>query len=131
MYTIRRKGNTNGLQIYEEIVTFTLKKNAVKITLYWYHFLSIRWTKIHNFGNNLQELQGNKHLKLQAATNLYEGQYRRKYLSKLQKHSPPGPPIPFTETVSTYWCHPRISTCQGHLPSTSTRIKLRAAAAAE
>lgn len=48
---------------------------------------------------------------------------------KTTKHSPPGPPI--TETVSTYWSHPRISTCQGHLPSTSTRIKLRAAAAAE
>lgn len=26
-------------------LAFTLKKNAVKITLYWYHFLSIRWTK--------------------------------------------------------------------------------------
>lgn len=63
MYTIHRKGNTNGLQIYEEMVTFTLKKNALKITLYWYHFSSLRQTKIHNFGNNLQELQGNKHLK--------------------------------------------------------------------
>ena len=42
MYTIHRKGNTNGLQIYEEMVTFTLKKNALKITLYWYHFSSIR-----------------------------------------------------------------------------------------
>ena len=31
--------------------------------LYWYHFSSLRWTKTHNSGNNLQELQGNKHLK--------------------------------------------------------------------
>ena len=39
----------------------------------------------------------------------------------------PCPPIPFTETVSAYWCHPWTGMCQGCLPSTSTRIRSRAA----
>ena len=92
MYTIHRKGNTNGLQIYEEMVTFTLKKNALKSTLYWYHFSSLRWTKTHNSGNNLQELQGNKHLKCSWLTRELPPLWRttrKKYLLKPQQHSPP------------------------------------------
>lgn len=110
--TIHRKGNTSGFQsLYEEIITF--KRNATKITICWYHFLSIRWTKMLQLWlYNVMQLQGNRTLicswlKYKVLPTLMEGNMEQ--LSKLQTHLSSDPTLPFLEKFPTYlhttkWC---------------------------
>lgn len=98
-------------------------------------FLS-RWTKIHNFGSNLQELQrGNKHLKLckLPPTFMKDNTERRNYLSKLQKHSPLDHQYhlqklsPHTGVIYT----PELASAEALCSSISTWIKIACCCSAE
>ena len=114
---------------------FTLKKNSTKITLYWYHFPSIdgpKSTALETICRSYREISISNCSWLKCKLPLtFTKDNTEGSISKLQKHSPSGPPIPFTETVSAYWCHPQIGTCHRCLPSTSIRIKSCSATAAD